>query len=164
MRGQSLHPANENKQAQKYGVSTSPLQGSIQDIIPIQWLTAYYCEPTFYVLGKHVHPLSKKGNHALASSHFLIIFSFDASSILSCIPQCFIQTALCTGLFSPLLGNLLPYTVIPAKFTSLSIHGKNGQNNASEKGKTKKEWKSEKRTSISITFCKIISWNSTQMQ
>lgn len=101
------------KHREKHGVSTSPLQGSIQDIIPIQWHNTYYSELKINVTGEHVHPLSKRGNHALANSHFLIISSFVAFSILSCIPQCFIQTALCTwlSLFSPLLGDLPPYRI-----------------------------------------------------
>lgn len=84
------------KHTEKHRVSAAPLQETIQGITPVQRHNTYYSALKITVLGEHVHPLSKEGNPMLAKSHFLIISSFVVSFILSCIPQCFIQTALST--------------------------------------------------------------------
>lgn len=84
------------KHTEKYRASAAPLQEIIQGTTPLQRHNTYYSALKITVLGEHVRSLSKEGNPVLPKSHFLIISSFVVSSILSCIPQCFIQTALST--------------------------------------------------------------------
>lgn len=117
MQGQPLHPANSRhahreillcKKAHK---TSYPFRGIM--------LTKTYSQLKTSSTGEHQHALPKKGNYVLANSHFLMISPFIATSIYSCIPQCFIQLPLVLSGLSFLLFWVVCYPALLSYFCIL---------------------------------------------